>query len=156
LTLQKPFVYVFDRFPIQLQMSSYFDDGHKPTQVVNIKRQALGYPQIRMKQLQILDTDLMTFDTKQFAIPTGKPHFGSCQVQIANRALCPTVDSSGFLAATLTNGLKAFVGLRLNARLGSIGQNLLIDNFDSTKGEIRCYSQCGHRRPPLYRFFLCR
>jgi hypothetical protein len=107
-----------------------------------------------MKQLQILDTDLMAFGAKQFAIPTGKPHFGSCHVQIANRALSPAVDSSGFFAATLTNGLKAFVGLSLDARLGSIGQNLLIDNFDSTKGEIRCYSQCGHRRPPLYRFFL--
>jgi hypothetical protein len=39
---------------------------------------------------------------------------------------------------------------------GGLGCNRLIDNFDSTKGEIGCYSGRGHRRPPLYRVFLGR
>ena len=117
-------------------MLSHFDAGHKPTQVVNIKREPMGHPQIRMKQVQILDADLLAFGTKQLAILTADPHFGRCQVQIANRALRPTVDAGGLLAATLTNRQKAFVGLSLNASFSGIGQNLLIDNFDSTKGEI--------------------
>jgi hypothetical protein len=107
-----------------------------------------------MKQLQIFDADLMAVGTKQLAILTGNPHFCCCQVQIANRALSPTVDTGGFLTTTLTNRLKALVGLSLNASLGGIGQNLLIDNFDSTKGEIRCYSSYGHRRPPLGNLFV--
>jgi hypothetical protein len=74
----------------------------------------------------------MAVGTKQLAILTSDPHFGRCQVQIANRALCPTVDTSGFLTATLTDRQKAFVGLSLNASFAGIWQNLLIDNFDST------------------------
>ena len=81
----------------------------------------MGDPQIRIKQLQILDADPMAIGTKQLAILTGKPNFGRCQVQIANRALCPTVDSSGFLAATLANRQKALVGLSLNVSLAGIG-----------------------------------
>jgi len=121
--------------------------------MVNIERQPVGHPQIRMKQVQIFDADLTAVGTKQLAVLTGKPDLGACQIQIANRALGPTVDSGGFLAAALTNRVKAFVGLSLNTRLAGIGQNLLIDNFDSTKGEIRCYSSSGHRRPPLDIFF---
>jgi hypothetical protein len=116
---------------------SHFDDGHKPTQMVYIKRQPMGYPQIRMKQVQILDADPLTVGTKQLAILTGKPHFGSCQVKIANGTLCPIVDAGSFSATTLTNRQKAFVRLGLKASLAGLGQNLLIDNFDSTKGEIR-------------------
>ena len=116
--------------------------------MMNIKGEPVGDPQIRIKQLQIFDANLMTPDTKQLAIMTGDPNFCCDQIQISNRTLRPTVDAGSLLTTTLTNGLKALVGLSLNARLAGIGQKLLIDNFDSTKGEIRCYTDCGHCRPP--------
>jgi hypothetical protein len=99
----------------------HLDDGHKPTQVVNIKRQAVGDPQIRMKQFQIFDADPMAVGTKQLAILAGKPHLGACQVQIAIRAMHTTVDTGSLLTATLTNRIKAHVGLSLNASLAGIG-----------------------------------
>jgi hypothetical protein len=63
------------------------------------------------------------------------------------------VDPGSLLAATLTNRLEALVGLSLKARLVGIGQNLLMGNFDSTMGEIRCYTDSKHSRP-LFEFFL--
>jgi len=62
---------------------------------------------------------------------------------------------SAFWTYSITsNRLKASVGLSMNANLGGIGQNLLIDNFDSTKGEIRCYSNRGYRLPFSGNLFL--
>jgi hypothetical protein len=92
---------------------------------------------------------MLTMRTKQLAVTTCNPDFGGGQVQIPHCALAPAVHTGSFLAAKMTDGLKAFVGFYLNASLAGIGQNALIDNFDSTKGEIRCYSGSGHRRPPL-------
>jgi hypothetical protein len=60
------------------------------------------------------------------------------------------------VAATMANGLKAPVGLYLDVCFGSVFENGLIYDFDSTKREIGCYSEFGHRRPPLDIFFLGR
>jgi len=89
-----------------------------------------------MEQLQILDMDALTVRTKHFAIPAGDPHPGSGKVQVSNLALCPAVDSASPVAAYLTDGLKALVGFYLDVSPSCLGGNRLIDNFDSTKGEI--------------------
>jgi hypothetical protein len=137
-------------------MPGHLGDGHKPAQLINVKRQALGDTQIRIKQLQIFDTDMLTMWAKQLAVLTADPHFGRSQVQISHAALTPAVHRRSLLTAKIANGLKAFVGFYRNARFAGIGENILTDNFDSTKGEIRCYSDSGHRRPPLDNDLLCR
>ena len=104
----------------------------------------------------MLDADAMTMATEQFAIMTVDPHRCGGQVQIPHPALGPAVHAGGLAAAAMADRLKAFVGFYLDAGFGSVLGNELIDNFDSTKGEIGCYSGCGHRRPPWDIFFLGR
>jgi len=109
-----------------------------------------------MKELQILDMDTLTACTKHFAIPAGDPKPSGGHVQVPNFALGPTVNPCGFVAASVTDGLVALVGLHPDMSCKSLGCNALIDNFDSTKGEIGCYGGNGHRRPPLGMVFLGR
>jgi hypothetical protein len=89
-----------------------------------------------MKQLQILDTHALATRAKQLAVTASDPYPGTGHVQVAYGTFGPTVDTASFLTATMTDGLKAFVGLSLNARFAGVGQNRLTENFDSTKGEI--------------------
>jgi hypothetical protein len=89
-----------------------------------------------MKKLQILDMDALTSRAKQLAVSASDPHAGCGHIQIPHCAVGPTVYTASFLTATMTDGLKAFVGLSLNARFAAVGQNRLTENFDSTKGEI--------------------
>ena len=94
--------------------------------------------------------------TKHLAILTGEPQPGTGKVQIPNFAPAPVVNTASPLAASMADGLKALVRLYLDVSLGSLGCNRLIDNFDSTKRKISCYSWQGHRRPPLSRVCLGR
>jgi hypothetical protein len=110
--------------------------GHQLTQFIDISGQARCHPQVRVKQLQILDMDAMAVSTKYFAIPAGNPGTGTGQVQIPNPALSPTVNTGCSPAAFLANGSKSFVGLRVNVGACCFGRNALSHNFDSTKGEI--------------------
>jgi len=109
-----------------------------------------------MKQFQILDMNALTVSAKHFAISAGDPGQCRSKTQVSDLALGPTVDSGGPLAATLADGLKAFVGFHMDMSPGCLGGDRLIDNFDSTKGEIRCYTEYGHRRPPWDNVCLCR
>ena len=102
-----------------------------------------------MKQLQIFDLNALIGSTKHLSIPARDPSLCRVEAQVLNLALSLTVNSASSLVASLTDGLKAFVGFHMDMSPGCIGGNCLIDNFDSTKGEIGCYSRYGHRRPPL-------
>ena len=92
--------------------------------------------------------------TEHFAIVTFDPDRRGGQVQIPDPALGPAVHPSGSLPTAVTDRLKALVGLYPYLGLASVFQNDLVDNFDSTKGEIGCYSGLGHRRPPSDRVYL--
>jgi len=100
--------------------------------------------------------DAVTVSTKHLAILAGDPQPGSGKVQIPNFAPGPAVNTGCPLAASVADGLKALVGLNLDVSSAGLWCNRLIDNFDSTKGKIGCYSGYGHRRPPLYTVFLGR
>jgi len=109
-----------------------------------------------MKQLQIFGMDTLAMGTKKFSIAAIEPYLGSCHIQVSDTALGPTVDYGSGQTASMTKWNKAIVGLQLDIGRIGFGCNVLIDNFYSTKGEIRCYSGYGHRRPPLYRVYLGR
>ena len=66
------------------------------------------------------------------------------------------MNSGGTLATFVADWLEPLVGLYLNMGSSGLAVDALIDNFDSTKGEIRCYTGCGHRRPPLDIVYLGR
>ena len=94
--------------------------------------------------------------TKELPIATGYPHPCGCQVQIPYCALGPAVSCGDFFSATMTDGMKSFVGFCMDSSLAGIGKKRLFYNFDSTKGKVWCYSGYGHRRPPLDNVYLGR
>ena len=104
-----------------------------------------------MKQLQVLDMHALTTRAKHFAISTGHPESGRGDAQIPDFALRPAVHPGCLLTTTVTQRPVAPIGLDVDIGLADIGVYFLVDNFDSTKGEIRCYTKSGHRRPPVDR-----
>jgi len=59
---------VFDRFPVQLKMPGDVGDRHHLTKLMNFNGQPPGHPQIRVKQLQVLDADAPAVGTEQFTV----------------------------------------------------------------------------------------
>jgi hypothetical protein len=102
-----------------------------------------------MKKFQAFDMNSPAVGTKYFAIAAVEPDLGRSYVQISDPALGPAVNGGGRETAPMANRYKPLVGLHLDMSGIGFGCNVLVDNFDSTKGEIRCYSGYGHRRPPL-------
>jgi hypothetical protein len=102
-----------------------------------------------MEQLQILDMHPLTTGAEHLAIPAGHPESGRGDTQIPDFALGPAVHPGSLLTATVTQWPEAPIGLDVDMGLTDIGCYLLMDNFDSTEGEIRCYTESGHRGPPL-------
>jgi hypothetical protein len=74
------FVDFLDRFPIQLKMPSHLGDRHHFAELMDISCQSPGNPQIRVKKLQFLDTDVLAMGTKQFAICTAQPDLSTGKV----------------------------------------------------------------------------
>jgi len=146
--LQILLVDVLDRFPVQLKVTGDIDDGHDLTQLVDLGGQPPGYPQIGVKDLQLLDANSLAMGTEQFTVLAAQPDLGTGQVQVSYRALGPTVHAGSLLAAHMTDGLEPLVGYYIDYRFGGTRLQRLFGNFDSTKGEIRCYRVTGHRRPP--------
>ena len=66
---------------------------------------------------------------------TLNPYPDTAKVQIAYFALSMAVYARGLLFATVTNRIEAFVWLGDNLCGRNIGGNVLLDNFDSTKGK---------------------
>ena len=85
--------------------------------------------------------------TEQFAIPAGNPGLCRSKVEVSNLSTCPTVDTGGFLATIVTDGVVSIVGFPGYVSYGCLGCNGLIDNFESTKGEICCYTGYGQVKP---------
>ena len=80
----------------------------------------------------------------------------TAKVQIAYFAPRMAVYDRGFLFATMTDWMKAFVWLGDNLCGRNIGGNVLLSNFDSTKGKIRRYTEFGHRRSPFGKVYFGR
>jgi hypothetical protein len=146
---QELFVNGLNRFPVQVQMVGHLGNCHHLAKLINIICQPSGDPDIGVKQLQILDADFVTYRAKQLSVLAFEPNFSACQIQVTDATFSPAMSTVGFMPASVTNWFKAFVRLYLNPSLGGITINALIDNFYSTKGKVRCYSEFGHRRPPF-------
>ena len=74
LVLQKLLVNSFDRFPVQVQMVRDFTYRHYLAQLINIEGQAFGHSNIRIKQFQVLNTDLSAYRAEQFPVTAIEPH----------------------------------------------------------------------------------
>lgn len=136
-------------------MGGHFFDGHDLAEFVDISGEALGDPQVRVKQIQVLDNDSLAMGTEDLAILALEPDLGRGQVEISYRSLGPAVDLGTLLVAEVADRMKALVGNHIHPGLGRMGKNRLADETDAWKGKIGCYTGIGHRRPPE-RVFLVR
>jgi hypothetical protein len=126
----------------------YLFDGHEFAQFVNIPGQALSDPKVGMEKFQVLDEDPLTLKTKDLAIVTMQPDLDRGQIQIPHSSFDPAVDVYRPLATDMANRVEPLVGNHFDPSLGGFEINRLVDNSYSRKGEVFCYTQCGHRWPP--------
>jgi hypothetical protein len=89
---QIKFVDVLDRLPVQLKMPRDVGNGHHFAQVMDLNRQALRHPQVRVEKLQLLSADALAMGTEQFTVLALQPDLGVGKVQIADLPPGPTVN----------------------------------------------------------------
>lgn len=131
------FVDVPDRFPVQLNMPCDVGSGHDLAQAVDLYRQALRAPCMRVIQLPILGADTLAVGTEQFTARALQPDLGGGKVQIAHLPPDPTVDGRGLPAALMADRLKPRVRSDIHDRIFRGLVYRLADNVDSTKWEMR-------------------
>jgi len=102
-----------------------------------------------MEQLQILDADSLAMKTKDLAVPAIQPYPSRGPIQIPHGSLSPAVNLPALLPAQMADRIESLVWNHFDPGLSGSEKNRLSDNSDSRKGEIFCYTQCGHRWPPL-------
>jgi hypothetical protein len=134
-------------------MGGRFFDGHDFAEFVDISGEALGHPQVGVKQIQVLDNDSLAMGTEDLAILALEPDLGRGQIEISYGPLGPAVDLGTLLVAEVADRVKPFVGNHIHPGLGRMRKSELANETDAGKGEIGCYTEIGHRRPPE-RFFL--
>lgn len=149
LSLQELLIDGLDCFPVQSQMAGDFLDGHDFAEFENITRQPLGHPQVRIEQIELFDGNLLTVGTDDLPVLTVYPEACRTKVQVSDPPPLLAVDSSGPAPADMADRTESPVGDCLQISPLTVGGYPLSDNPDSWKGEIVCYTQRGHHRPPL-------
>jgi hypothetical protein len=91
--------------------------------------------------------------TKDLPILTMEPYPGRSEIQISNRSLLLAVNPRRRTATKMAARAESFVGNYFDPGSLDLPRDPLLDNSDSTKGEVLCYTQIGHRWPPLDNFF---
>jgi len=124
-------------------------DGHDLAEPEDIARQPLGHPQIGIEEIELFDGSLMAVRAGNFSVQAADPDPCRTEIQVADPASLLTVNSICPPSTDMANGTEPFVGHRLQVSFPGIAGNLLAENTDSREGEIVCYTQRGHRRPPL-------
>lgn len=133
----------------QSQMAGDLLDGHDLREPEDIARQPLGHPQVGTEETELFDGSLAAVRTEDFLVKALDPDPCRPEIQVAHPPLLLTVNSICPLSAYMANGTEPFVGHRLQVSFPGIAGNLLAENSDSREGEIVCYAQRGHHRPPL-------
>jgi hypothetical protein len=101
-------------------------DGHDFAEFVDVLGEALGYPQVGVKQFQVFDDDSLAVKTENLAILALEPDLGRGQVEISYGSLGPAVDVGALLAAEMADGVKTFVGNDVHPGLGRLGKSELV------------------------------
>jgi len=107
-------------------MVGRFLDGHGFAEFVDVSGEALGDPQIGVKQVQVFDDDSLAMETEDLAILALEPDLGRGQVEISYGPLGPAVDVGTWLAAEVTDRVKPFVGNDVYPGLGRMRKGELV------------------------------
>jgi hypothetical protein len=129
-------------------MGGRFFDGHDFAEFVDVSGEALGYPQVGVKQFQVFDDNSLAVETEDLSILALEPDLSGSKIEISYGPLGPAVDVGAWLAAEVADRVKTFVGHDVHPGLGRMRKGELANETDAAKGEIGCYTEIGHRRPP--------
>ena len=141
VSLQKLLIDSLDRFPVQVQMMGHLLDSHEFAKLVNVTRQSLGHPQIRIEQIELFDGNLLTVGTHDLPVMAEDPEPCLSKVQVSDPSPLLAVDPSGLSPTDMADRLESFVRYCLQVSLPGTGGYPLPDNTDSRKREIMCYTQ---------------
>jgi hypothetical protein len=130
-------------------MTSHLLDSHNPAEIVNVTRQSLGHPHVRIEKFELFDGNLLTLRTNDLPVMAVNPEPCLPKIQVPDPSPLLAVDPSGLSPTDMADGMKSFVRYCLQVTLPGIGGYPLPDNTNSRKREIMCYTHCGHRWSPL-------
>lgn len=139
-SFQEPLVDGFDRFPIQPQMPGHLSDGHDLAQLVDVVSQSFGDPEIRIEQIEIFDGGSVALKTGHLSVLALDPDSGRSKVEIPKHSFLLAVDSGGFGPTKMTNRMESFIGNGFDPSPVGAHRARLLDNTDSWKREIMCYT----------------
>jgi len=130
-------------------MTGHFFDRHQLAQFVNVDSQPTRNPLVGVEEVQLFYPRPAAIRAQKRSVTTVDPDLRRAEIQVSKRSILLAVDSVARLPANMANGPESLVGDHPDESLQRIGRNLLLDNADSLEGKIVCYTQAGHRRPPL-------
>jgi hypothetical protein len=107
-------------------MGGRFFDGHDFAEFVDVSGEALGYPQVGVKQFQVFDDDSLAVETEDLAIQALEPDLGRGQIEISYGSLGPAVDVGALLAAEMADRVKTFVGNDVYPGVGRMRKSELV------------------------------
>jgi len=148
LEFQEVFVDPSDSLPVQTQMIGHFLDRHHLAEFVDVKSQAFCDPPAGSEEVQVFDNNPSAVETDNLAVMAFQPDSKGGYIQVANPSLNMAVDPVRRMPTATANREKTFVGTDIDPNCSSLLSDGLMDDLDSTKRKIICYTHSGHRRPP--------
>jgi len=127
-------------------------DRHPLGELVDIASQSFRDPEGGIEEIEVFDRRSLALRAEDLPILTVEPYLSRSKIQISNRSLLVAVDSRRGTATKMAEGSESFVGNDFDPGSFCPFRDPLMDNSDSTKGEVLCYTQTGHRWPPLDNF----
>jgi hypothetical protein len=140
LSFQKPLIDGFDRFPIQPQMPGHISDGQALAQLVEVTGQSFVDLEIRTAQTELFDGGLLILRSCNLSVLALNPDSGRSKVEILKNSFLLTVDTYSFGPTDMTNRMKSFVGNGFDPSPVDTHRDRLLDNPNSWKREIMCYT----------------
>jgi hypothetical protein len=129
-------------------------DRHELAEFVDVASQSFGDAKVRIEEFEVFDGRSLTVRTDNLSVQALDPDLSRGKVQVADRPFLLAVDPNPWAAANMTDGVESFVGDRFDPSSLGMDRDGLFDNTDSWKREILCYTQSGHRWPPLDNFLV--
>ena len=150
IPFQESLVDVFDRFPIQSQMLGDILNGHDLAEVVDVLSESSGHAAVGVGAFDVLDSNLIAGATENLSVSTFEVDLLAGQIQISDRSLLPALDGGTSVGTLMADRPKAQIRRRGNSADAAIFDNPLLENFQSTKREVGCYGELGHRESPFW------
>ncbi len=80
----------------------------------DVPGQTFCHPDVWIEHFQILGPNLPAYRAEHFSVSAIEPHFGGCEVQVPDPALCPAMGGIELVSAFMTNGFVSPTGRHLN------------------------------------------